>query len=192
MHRLLVIDNYDSFTWNLVHYLEGAGELVVDVVRNDEVALELPATYDGIVLSPGPGLPEESGMLMQVIARYVEHKPILGVCLGHQAIAQHFGGTLKQLTQVLHGVQRTCLLQQSSPLTAGLPTTFQAGRYHSWVVNQKDFPSVLEVLVTDEEGEVMAYRHRQLPVYGVQFHPESIMTPEGKRMIGNWVALLDV
>jgi anthranilate synthase component 2 len=186
---LLVLDNYDSFTYNLVHYLEELTGERVSVFRNDEITLEEAGTYDRFVFSPGPGLPEDAGILLPLIKRYAEEKPMLGVCLGHQALAMAFGGSLKQLSEVLHGLQRDCLITEAGPLYNGMEARFSAGRYHSWVVDKATLPDVLRITAVDELGEIMSLQHEQLPLYGVQFHPESIMTPGGKRLLKNWLAI---
>ncbi|MFN8154258.1 MAG: aminodeoxychorismate/anthranilate synthase component II [Bacteroidia bacterium] len=186
---LLLLDNYDSFTWNLRQYLaECTGEEVV-VYRNDELDVEDVANFSRIVLSPGPGLPAESGILLPVIRTYAATKPILGVCLGHQAITEAFGGKLRQLDQVLHGVVRKVRIVETDPLFDGIPDEFPAGRYHSWVPDESSFPATLKVLATGEDGSIMALRHVELPVFGVQYHPESVMTPTGKQLIANWLRI---
>jgi anthranilate synthase component 2 len=188
MSKILVIDNYDSFVYNLVHYLEEF-DCEVHVIRNDQLDIELPKNYDKILLSPGPGIPEEAGLLMQIIQTYAATKSILGVCLGQQAIAQVFGGSLLNLEQVFHGVATPVKLTVfDEPIFKGLDGSFEVGRYHSWVVNPADFPAVLEVTAIDKEQNIMALRHREYDVKGVQFHPESVLTPEGKTMIKNWIA----
>lgn len=185
--NILVIDNYDSFTFNLVHYLEELN-CVVTVKRNDQFELEEVTAYDKIVLSPGPGIPDEAGLLKPVIETYAKTIPMLGVCLGHQAIAEVFGGTLTNLSTVFHGVSSTMTVLQEDPLFAKLPKKFDVGRYHSWVVDTP-LPKGLVLLAEEENGQVMAYKHEKYPVYGVQFHPESVLTPDGKQLLKNWVAL---
>lgn len=185
--NILVIDNYDSFTFNLVHYLEELN-CVVTVKRNDQFELEEVTAYDKIVLSPGPGIPDEAGLLKPVIETYAKTIPMLGVCLGHQAIAEVFGGTLTNLSTVFHGVSSTMTVLQEDPLFAKLPKKFDVGRYHSWVVD-KPLPKGFVLLAEEENGQVMAYKHEKYPVYGVQFHPESVLTPDGKQLLKNWVAL---
>lgn len=155
--------------------------------RNDQFRLEELEEFDKILLSPGPGVPEEAGLLLDVIRRYAGKKPILGVCLGEQAIGEVYGGKLTNLDEVFHGIQSPVTLTAKDYLFEGLPTTVQVGRYHSWVVDQKDFPDCLEVTAVSEEGYIMALRHRTLDVRGVQFHPESVLTPEGKQILGNWI-----
>ncbi len=187
--NLLVLDNYDSFTYNLVQYLEELLEGEVTVRRNDAIGPEEAARFDAIVLSPGPGLPAEAGIMPELIRALAGRRPILGVCLGHQAIAEAFGGSLINLKEVYHGKEtdiHICVADE--PLFEGLPDPFRAGRYHSWVVDGATLPEVLEVTATDAAGRIMALRHRTLPLHGVQFHPESIMTPHGKQMLANWLA----
>lgn len=186
MKKIVIIDNYDSFTYNLVHYFE-AINCEVTVYRNDEFELDELQNFDKIVLSPGPGLPSEAGLLMQVIATYFKSKSILGICLGQQAIGEFFGGKLRQLSTVKHGVNSTIkTLVSDEILFKNLPENLVVGRYHSWVVDQ-NLPEVLEATSIDEDGEIMSLRHRNLDVKGVQFHPESILTPEGKIMLQNWI-----
>ena len=186
--RLLVVDNYDSFTWNLVHYLEDLTGEKVSVKRNDEVNVADVKNYDRIVLSPGPGLPSESGNLMEIIAEATAKKiPLLGVCLGLQAITEHYGGRLLNLNKVMHGLQRDCLIMLEDEIFRDVPKHFPAGRYHSWVADPQGFPAALQILAKDEEGQIMAIRHVSDPVYALQFHPESVMTPDGKQMLSNWL-----
>lgn len=187
---LLLLDNYDSFTYNLVHYLQELMGEEVAVYRNDEIALEEVARFDRIVLSPGPGLPSESGILLPLIREYAERIPMLGVCLGHQAITEAFGGKLRQLDGVLHGlVRKVKVIGDEHGFFTGIESPFDTGRYHSWVPDEASFPAVLEVIANDDDGCIMALKHRRLPVYGVQFHPESVMTPCGKQLLANWLAL---
>lgn len=184
--KIVIIDNYDSFVYNLSHLLKELGAEVT-VKRNDQFRLEELEEFDKILLSPGPGVPEEAGLLLDVIRRYAGKKPILGVCLGEQAIGEVYGGKLTNLDEVFHGIQSPVTLTATDYLFEGLPSTIQVGRYHSWVVDQKDFPDCLEVTAVSEEGYIMALRHRTLDVRGVQFHPESVLTPEGKQILGNWI-----
>ena len=187
MKKIAVIDNYDSFTYNLVHYLEdlNAG---VSVYRNDEFELEELEIFDKILLSPGPGIPEEAGLLKVVISKYAESKSILGVCLGQQAIGEVFGGTLINLDKVFHGVTtKVTKTVTDEALFDKLPNEFEVGRYHSWVVANKGFPDVLEITSVDESGQIMSLRHKTLDIRGVQFHPESVLTPFGKQILENWV-----
>ncbi|MBC6995392.1 aminodeoxychorismate/anthranilate synthase component II [Neolewinella lacunae] len=184
--KVLVLDNYDSFTYNLVQYIEEELECEIDVFRNDEISLDRVGEYDLIVLSPGPGVPREAGIMPDLIRQYAGQKAILGVCLGHQAIGEAFGGTLHNLDQVLHGIETEMLRTKTDDvLFAGVPEKFNAGRYHSWVLDPATLPAELEVTATDESGGIMAVQHRAYPIFGVQFHPESIMTAHGRRMIRN-------
>ncbi|MDD3877239.1 MAG: aminodeoxychorismate/anthranilate synthase component II [Bacteroidales bacterium] len=185
--KILIIDNYDSFTFNLYHYLEEISELV-HVFRNDGIDLKNVDDYDAIVLSPGPGLPQDAGICIDVIKSYCHTKKILGVCLGHQAIAMAFGGRLKNLSTVLHGVSRlTHLTQPKDYIYKEIPEAFSCGRYHSWVVDKNNLPEELTVTATDDNGEIMSLKHRSFDVRGVQFHPESILTDYGKRLLKNWL-----
>ncbi|HEY4336087.1 MAG TPA: aminodeoxychorismate/anthranilate synthase component II [Puia sp.] len=186
MTRILVFDNYDSFTYNLVHLAEKILHGKVEVYRNDQLPLEKVKAFDKIILSPGPGLPAEAGLLLPLIREYAASKSILGVCLGHQAIGEAFGGKLVNLSTVYHGVA-TPVKGMGSPLFDGMPETFEAGRYHSWVVSDEGFPEVLEVTARDEKDFIMALRHKKFDVQGVQFHPESVLTPEGGRLLENWL-----
>jgi anthranilate synthase component 2 len=179
--RILIIDNYDSFTFNLQHYLEAELDASVTVVRNEADA------FDNLVLSPGPGLPEQAGITMSVIQAFKEKKRILGVCLGHQAIGQAFGASLENLQMVHHGVSSELHITKEDYLFEGIPNQTPVGRYHSWVINKTSVPDCMEVIATDEMGEVMAIRHKTLDIRGVQFHPESIMTLHGKSLIRNWI-----
>jgi anthranilate synthase component II len=186
MKKILVIDNYDSFTYNLVHYLEDL-DCEVTVYRNDEFDLDEIAHFDKILLSPGPGIPDEAGLLKAVIQKYGPTKSIFGVCLGQQAIGEVYGGTLSNLDKVYHGVATTVKTIVSDELLFdGLEPTFEVGRYHSWVVDT-NVPDVLEITSIDENGQVMSLRHKTYDVRGVQFHPESVLTPDGKKMLENWV-----
>ncbi|MCF0235398.1 MAG: aminodeoxychorismate/anthranilate synthase component II [Bacteroidaceae bacterium] len=184
--KIIVIDNYDSFTYNLVHLVRELGA-EVSVVRNDQFALADLEAYDKIILSPGPGIPSEAGLLLDVIRHYAGRKPILGVCLGHQAIGEVFGAQLTNLSQVHHGIASPCRTTASDYLLEGLSEGFEVGRYHSWVVSPEGFPADLEVTAVSPEGEIMALRHRTLDVRGIQFHPESILTPEGSTILRNWL-----
>ena len=184
--KILVIDNYDSFTYNLVHYLEDL-DCEVTVYRNDEFDIEEIAAFDKILLSPGPGIPDEAGLLKEVIRTYASTKSIFGVCLGQQAIGEVFGGTLSNLDTVYHGVATMVkTVVDDELLFEGLGNEFEVGRYHSWVVNT-DLPDSLEATSFDENGQVMSLRHRTYDVRGVQFHPESVLTPNGKKILENWV-----
>ncbi len=183
--KVLVIDNYDSFTYNLVHYLEDLGCLVT-VRRNDQLTLADVAPFDKIVLSPGPGIPDEAGLLKQIIAHYAPTKSILGVCLGQQAIGEVFGGSLINLEKVYHGVATKIKVTGHDVIFENLPNEFEVGRYHSWVVNP-NLPDVLQATSVDHNGQVMSLRHKIYDVCGVQFHPESVLTPNGKKMLANWL-----
>jgi anthranilate synthase component 2 len=184
--RLLILDNYDSFTYNIVHAVRQLG-VNPDVVRNDRIALPEFEQYDKIIISPGPGIPSESGVLPEFLKEYADRKPILGVCLGHQAIGERFGAHLRNLEDVYHGIQTPINIKVDDYIFAGLERRLPVGRYHSWIVDTVDFPADLEITATDDEGNIMAMRHRQLDVRGVQFHPESILTPDGLTIIDNWL-----
>jgi anthranilate synthase component 2 len=193
--RILVFDNYDSFTYNLVHLVEKLLHQRVEVHRNDKLPLEKVKEYDKIILSPGPGIPEEAGLLLPLIREYAATKSILGVCLGHQAIGEAFGGRLVNLSTVYHGVSTPVKIVRSSAngirpgndLFEGLPGELEVGRYHSWVVSEEGFPAELEVTARDEHNYIMALRHKSLDVQGVQFHPESVLTPQGEQILKNWL-----
>ena len=186
--KTIIIDNYDSFTYNLSHLVK---ELGVDVTvrRNDQFKLSDLEGFDNIILSPGPGIPEEAGLLMEVIRTYAGRKPILGVCLGHQAIGEVFGAKLENLSSVFHGVATEGTQFGIDPIFAGLPQRIVMGRYHSWVVSKEQFPDCLEVTAESDEGQIMALRHTQFNVHGIQFHPESVLTPEGRTIVKNWLSL---
>jgi len=189
MKRIMVLDNYDSFTFNLVHMLQKLTGQKVDVFRNDMIPLEKIAGYDKIVLSPGPGIPDEAGILKELIRTYAPAKSILGVCLGMQAIAEVFGGTLENLTKVYHGIATPVNVQKADEiLFRGLPERFDAGRYHSWIVSRETLPDCLDITVIDNQGNVMGLNHKMYDVKGVQFHPESILTPMGEKIIENWLS----
>ncbi len=186
--KILVFDNYDSFTYNLVQLIkEIAPKAIVEVFRNDEIALEEIKNYDKILLSPGPGLPAESGLLLPLIKEYASTKSIFGVCLGQQAIGESFGGKLTNLSQVYHGIATSIHLTNPSDLFEGLPTQLEVGRYHSWVVDEKDFPSDLIITSKDDKGYIMSLEHTTYDVKGVQFHPESVLTPDGAKILTNWL-----
>jgi anthranilate synthase component II len=190
--KILVFDNYDSFTYNLVHLVEKILHQRVDVYRNDELPLEKVKEYDKIILSPGPGIPEEAGQLLPLIKEYAASKSILGVCLGHQAIGQAFGGKLVNLSTVYHGVATPITLQTENTdmgnvLFTGLPTQIEVGRYHSWIVSEEGFPDDLEITARDANNYIMALQHKKFDVRGVQFHPESVLTPMGERVLRNWL-----
>ncbi len=190
--KILVFDNYDSFTYNLVHLVEKITHMKVDVFRNDQLPLEKVKDYDKIILSPGPGVPEEAGMLLPLIKEYAASKSILGVCLGHQAIGEAFGGKLVNLSTVYHGVATPIQVGSGewgvrSPLFDGLPDTVEVGRYHSWVVSDEAFPASLEITARDDNNYIMALQHKTFDVQGVQFHPESVLTPAGETIMRNWL-----
>ncbi|MES2431261.1 MAG: aminodeoxychorismate/anthranilate synthase component II [Bacteroidota bacterium] len=190
--KILVFDNYDSFTYNLVHLVEKIMHQKVDVYRNDQIALEKVNEYDKIILSPGPGIPEEAGLLLPLIKEYASSKSILGVCLGHQAIGEAFGGKLENLSTVYHGVATDIQINNRESLFdnnvfTGLPDTIEVGRYHSWIVSDKDFPKDLEVTARSENGYIMGLQHKKYDVQGVQFHPESVLTPDGEKILRNWL-----
>lgn len=184
--KTVIIDNYDSFTFNLAHLLKKLGA-EVDVVRNDQFELPALERYDKIVLSPGPGIPSEAGLLLDVIRAYAGRKPMLGVCLGHQAIGEVFGAKLENLAEVYHGVATDCEHFSNDPIFNGMPRHFEVGRYHSWVVSKDGLPDCLEVTATSPDGNIMALRHKRYPVHGIQFHPESVLTPLGRQIVGNWL-----
>lgn len=191
MKKVLVIDNYDSFTYNLVHILRELGmSEQMEVHRNDKISVEYADEFEHILLSPGPGLPKDAGIMPEVIKRFSDSKNILGVCLGHQGISENFGGTLFNLAQVFHGVATKALLTDvEDKLFAGLPNEFMVCRYHSWAVEPSNIPADLHITALDEEGNVMAVKHKEFNVRGVQFHPESIMTEHGIQMINNWLSI---
>lgn len=186
--KILVFDNYDSFTYNLVHLVQKITTEPVNVFRNDQITMEKIGEYDKIILSPGPGIPEEAGLLLPLIRQYALSKSILGVCLGHQAIAESFGAKLFNMPHVFHGVANK-IITGNDPgfLFEDVPENFQAGRYHSWVVDEKNLPVELRVTARDEEGRIMALQHLSLDISGVQFHPESIMTEYGEKIISNFL-----
>jgi anthranilate synthase component II len=204
--KILVFDNYDSFTYNLVHMVEKILGQKVDVYRNDQIPLEKVAEYDKIILSPGPGVPSEAGLLLPLIKEYASSKSILGVCLGHQAIGEAFGGKLVNLSTVYHGIatpvkisnRQSAIGNEIEPpvsvhhapvnLFEGLPEEFEVGRYHSWVVSTENFPDELEITAQDANGFIMALQHKTYDVQGVQFHPESVLTPQGEVILRNWLS----
>ena len=187
MKKILIIDNYDSFTYNLVQYVEEIVGHEIDIYRNDKIKLSEIDKYEYIILSPGPGLPKDAGIMPELIKKYAPTKKILGVCLGHQAIAEAFGGSLQNLDKVYHGVATEMRVKNGDVIFEGISEKFMAGRYHSWIVSHSTFPESLEVTAVDDVGEVMALAHKEYQVKGVQFHPESILTPEGKKMIANFL-----
>ncbi|MEO9004198.1 MAG: aminodeoxychorismate/anthranilate synthase component II [Ginsengibacter sp.] len=190
--KILIFDNYDSFTYNLVHVVEKIIHGKVDVFRNDKISLEKIGDYDKIVLSPGPGLPCESGLLLPLIKEYASSKSILGVCLGQQAIGETFGGKLVNLKEVYHGVATKIKIKESrtrseNDVFKSLPNEIEVGRYHSWIVDKENFPEELEITAEDENGYIMSLRHKTFDVQGVQFHPESVLTPMGEDIMRNWL-----
>lgn len=194
MNKILILDNYDSFTYNLVQLVEEIIGGEVDVYRNDEITIEDVDRYDKIILSPGPGIPSEAGILLSLIKTYAKSKSILGVCLGHQAIGEVFGGQLTNLSKVFHGIKTNINLIPAVSLSKndndwfkGLDAEIEVGRYHSWVINEHDVPAELEVTAVDNSGMIMSIRHREYDIQGVQFHPESVLTPNGRKMLENWL-----
>jgi anthranilate synthase component 2 len=187
--KILIFDNYDSFTYNLVHLVNHITNGRVEVYRNDQLPLEKVAEFDKIILSPGPGIPSEAGSLLPLVKEYAPVKSILGVCLGHQAIGEAFGGTLLNLENVYHGVATGITLNAGSEsrIFKGLPSRIQVGRYHSWIVSEEQFPEDLEITAKDDNGFIMALQHKQYDIQGVQFHPESVLTPEGDKIMRNWL-----
>ncbi|HEY1112652.1 MAG TPA: aminodeoxychorismate/anthranilate synthase component II [Chitinophagaceae bacterium] len=200
--KVLVFDNYDSFTYNLVHLVEKILHQKVDVYRNDQIPLEKVKDYDKIILSPGPGIPQEAGLLLPLIKEYAASKSMLGVCLGHQAIGEAFGGKLENLSTVFHGVATPIQIVKRDPdsyresdvkggepdLFTGMPEEFEVGRYHSWIVSEEGFPEELEITAKDAQGYIMALQHKKYDVRGVQFHPESVLTPQGEVIMRNWLS----
>ena len=184
--KVIIIDNYDSFTYNLSHLLKEL-DAEVEVVRNDQFEMNHIEAFDKIVLSPGPGIPSEAGKLLDVIRTYAGEKPILGVCLGHQAIGEVFGCKLTNLSDVFHGVQTPIKVVADDVIFDGLPTELTVGRYHSWVVDKDGFSPDLQITAVSEEGQIMALKHRRFDIHGIQFHPESILTPDGKKMVANFL-----
>jgi anthranilate synthase component II len=198
--KILVFDNYDSFTYNLVHLVEKIIHQKVEVHRNDQIPLERVKEYDKIILSPGPGIPSEAGLLIPLIKEYAGSKSILGVCLGHQAIGEAFGGKLVNLSRVYHGVATPVKIlnengdaknsanKHDKNLFKDMPSEFEVGRYHSWIVSEENFPGELTITARDENNYIMALQHKQYDVQGVQFHPESVLTPMGEQILRNWLA----
>jgi anthranilate synthase component 2 len=188
--KILVFDNYDSFTYNLVHLVEKILHQKVDVFRNDQISLDAVKGYDKIILSPGPVIPEEAGLLLPLIKEFASTKSILGVCLGHQAIGEAFGGRLVNLDKVYHGVATPITItNSSSQILKGMGNSIEVGRYHSWIVSDKDFPEDLEITAIDSNGFIMGLQHKKFDVQGVQFHPESVLTKDGEKMMRNWLSL---
>ena len=186
MIKTIIIDNYDSFTYNLSHLLKELGASVT-VVRNDKFKIEDLEQFDKIVLSPGPGIPSEAGLMPQVIKAYAGRKPILGICLGHQAIGEAFGANLLNIGNVVHGVATPAHLTAQDYLFEGLPADLEVGRYHSWVVDENCLPECLEVTSRSDDGYIMSMRHKEFDIRGIQYHPESVLTPQGKEIINNWL-----
>ncbi|NOY37954.1 MAG: aminodeoxychorismate/anthranilate synthase component II [Chlorobi bacterium] len=188
MKKILVIDNYDSFTYNLVYYISEITGHQPEVFRNDRISLKAVSAFDKIVISPGPGIPSEAGICPELIEKYAPVKSILGICLGHQAIAEVFGGTLENLKEVYHGISTGIrVLDQEESLFDGLSPVITGGRYHSWIVRKEGFPGQLRITCEDEKGIIMGIRHKSLDVRGLQFHPESVLTPDGMIMMKNWL-----
>jgi anthranilate synthase component 2 len=185
--KILLFDNYDSFTYNLVHLVKELGYPDVEVHRNDKISLEEVEKFDKIILSPGPGIPSESGLLLPLIKAFAGKSPILGVCLGEQAIGEAFGGKLTNLEDVYHGVATQAQIIAKDYIFDGLDDTIEIGRYHSWIVSRENFPDCLEVTAVDDKGQVMALRHKEYDIHGVQFHPESVLTPKGKEIVRNFL-----
>lgn len=186
--KILLIDNYDSFTWNLHHLLMNAGATEVDVVKNDSVDSNMIQKADALVFSPGPGLPDDAGQMKEIIRLYAGRKKMLGICLGHQAIAEVYGASLVHADEICHGTSTDLRILERDCIFTGMPDTVLVGRYHSWVVSNTDFPIALKITSTDEKGVIMSFRHNLLDITAVQFHPESILTPLGEKMIRNWMA----
>ena len=186
--KIVIIDNYDSFTYNLAHLVKELGAEVT-VFRNDQFQLSELDRFDKIILSPGPGIPSEAGLLMDVIKKYAGRKPMLGVCLGHQAIGEAFGAKLTNLSEVYHGVATPCTQFGNDPIFEGLPKRIEIGRYHSWVVDKNGFPDCLDITAVSDDGQIMGLKHKNYDIRGIQFHPESVLTPDGKKMIQNWLEL---
>ncbi len=187
--KILVLDNYDSFTYNLVYILRELHDRV-EVVRNDKITLETVADYDKILLSPGPGIPSEAGIMQDVVREYAPSKSILGICLGHQGIGEVFGGTLENMTDVLHGIgDRNVVTDPDERLFKGIPQEFTVGRYHSWTVVPESVPDTMKITAVDEQGRVMGLSHKTYDVRGLQFHPESVLTEYGREMMENWLSL---
>ena len=193
--NIVIIDNYDSFTYNLAHLVRELGTTVT-VYRNDQFELSQLEQFDKILLSPGPGVPSEAGLLLDVIKTYAGRKPMLGVCLGHQAIGEYFGAKLENLAEVFHGIStegtvlsHATISTDQRNLFSGLPNRIMMGRYHSWVISKDGFPSCLEITAESDEGQIMAIRHRTFDIYGIQFHPESVLTPDGRTIIANWLKM---
>lgn len=185
--KILILDNYDSFTYNLVHLVKELGYNDIDVIRNDQLDLVSVDKYDKIILSPGPGIPSEAGLLLDIIKKYAGTKPILGVCLGHQAIGEAFGAKLTNLSDVYHGVSSKVKIMDKDIIFNGIDGDLEVGRYHSWIVDSDGLPDCFKVTAVDSQGQIMAMRHKEYDLYGVQFHPESVLTPQGKIMVRNFL-----
>lgn len=191
MKKILVVDNYDSFVFNLVQILRESNRCNVTIRRNTQIDIDEVSQFDGILLSPGPGVPQEAGIMPEIVKKYADSKSILGVCLGHQCIGEVFGGTLENLKDVIHGKATKILVKDSTnPLYKNLNQVFDAGRYHSWVIAKKDLPDCFIVTAEDEQGYIMSISHKTFPVHGVQFHPESVMTKSGVDLLHNWLDLV--
>jgi anthranilate synthase component 2 len=190
MKRILLLDNYDSFTFNLFQLVGEVGGITPDVFRNDKIALEEVEKYDKILLSPGPGIPSEAGIMPELVKTFAARKSILGVCLGHQCIGEIFGAKLENMARVCHGLGiQTVIDEPSEPIFREMPKTFESGRYHSWMISKEDFPDSLQITASDLDGRVMAISHKTYDVRGIQFHPESVLTPEGAKIIRNWLEI---
>lgn len=187
MKKILVLDNYDSFTYNLVHYVEDILNQTIQVFRNDEIKLAEVENFDTIILSPGPGLPKDAGIMPDLIKKYASTKNILGICLGHQAIVESFGGQLYNLEKVYHGIATPVKIDNSQKIFQGMPDRLNVGRYHSWAVKNENLPDCFKITALDENNVVMGVQHMKYNLTGVQFHPESILTPEGHQMMRNWL-----
>ncbi len=185
--KILIFDNYDSFTYNLVHLVKELGYKEVDIIRNDQMQLSEAEKYDKIILSPGPGIPSESGLLLPMIKEYASAKSILGVCLGEQAIGKAFGAKLTNLEDVYHGIATQIRIIEKDYIFQGLDENIEVGRYHSWIVSKENFPKDLIITAVDDAGQIMALKHKTYDVHGVQFHPESILTPQGKTILKNFL-----
>ncbi|NDW12338.1 aminodeoxychorismate/anthranilate synthase component II [Bacteroides sp. 214] len=187
MKKVLILDNYDSFTYNLLHLVKELGNAQTEVYRNDKITLDEVAMFDKIILSPGPGIPQEAGLLLSIIRCYAPTKSILGVCLGHQAIGEAFGATLENLRDVYHGVQTPIDIIENDTIFSDLNKQLLVGRYHSWVINRETLPGELIITAESKEKQIMAIRHQTYDVHGIQFHPESILTPQGRTIIANFL-----
>jgi anthranilate synthase component 2 len=187
--KVLLLDNYDSFTYNIAQIINQTNICKLDIIKNDKIEIKQVAFYDKILLSPGPDIPKKSGKMMQIIEQFYDKIPILGICLGMQAIVQCFGGDIYNMKNIFHGIKENITIRNNSLIFSGLDNTFTAGLYHSWAVSKKNFPKELKITALSSKGIIMAIEHNDFPVYGVQFHPESYMTPKGKKIIENWLKL---